>query len=83
MAKRTLGVAVAVGITVVVGAASATAQSGRGRVITFRDPITIVGRIQKPLVTIDVARIQPKITLTEIRQPFVERIDQAVARDPY
>jgi hypothetical protein len=30
-----------------------------------------------------VARTQPKITLIEIRQPFVERIGKTVARDPY
>lgn len=81
MTKRFLGVAM--GVAVVVGAASAGAQSSGGRVITLRDPITIVGRIQRPLVTIEVARTQPKITLTEIRQPFVDRIAQAVARDPY
>ncbi|HSY22275.1 MAG TPA: hypothetical protein VK841_09180 [Polyangiaceae bacterium] len=45
--------------------------------------ITIVGRIQKPIAAVDVAKIQPKLTLAELRQPFLDRIEEAVRKDPF
>ncbi len=45
--------------------------------------ITIVGRIQKPVAAVDVATIQVKITLTELRQPFLDRIEEAVHKEPF
>jgi hypothetical protein len=45
--------------------------------------ITIVGRIQKPVAAVDVATLQVKITLTELRQPFLDRIEEAVRKDPF
>jgi hypothetical protein len=45
--------------------------------------ITIVGRIQKPIAAVDVAKIQPKLTLAELRQPFLDRIEEAVHKDPF
>ena len=45
--------------------------------------ITIVGRVQKPIAAVDVAKIQPKLTLAELRQPFLDRIEQAVRKDPF
>ena len=45
--------------------------------------ITIVGRVQKPIAAVDVAKIQPKLTLAELRQPFVDRIEEAVRKDPF
>jgi hypothetical protein len=45
--------------------------------------ITIVGRIQKPIAAVDVAKIEPKLTLAELRQPFLDRIEQAVHQDPF
>jgi hypothetical protein len=45
--------------------------------------ITIVGRIQKPVAAVDVATIQPKLTLAELKQPFLDRIEQAVHQDPF
>ncbi len=50
-------------------------------VITLRE-VTIVGRIQKPIAAVDVNRIQPKLTLHELRQPFLDRVEQAVYDDP-
>jgi len=32
---------------------------------------------------VDVARIRPKLTLSELRQPFLERIHKAIFRDPF
>jgi hypothetical protein len=77
MVNRLSGIAV--GLAVVLGAVSSAAQS---RIVTLK-PIEISGRVQRPLATVEVARAEPKITLTAIRQPFVERIGQVVARDPY
>jgi len=45
--------------------------------------ITIVGRIQKPVAAVDVAAIQPKLTLAELRQPFLDRIEEAVRKEPF
>ncbi len=51
-------------------------------VITLAE-ITITGRIQKPIAAVDVARIRPKLTLAELRQPFLERIHAAIFSDPF
>jgi hypothetical protein len=45
--------------------------------------ITIVGRVQKPIASVDVSKIQPKLTLAELRQPFLDRIEEAVHKDPF
>jgi hypothetical protein len=45
--------------------------------------ITIVGRVQKPVAAVDVAKIQPKLTLAELRQPFLDKIEEAVHREPF
>ncbi|MCA9624945.1 MAG: hypothetical protein KC731_38235 [Myxococcales bacterium] len=64
----------------------ASAQKARDNtprgVITLAE-ITITGRIQKPIAAVDVARIRPKLTLSELRQPFVERIEKAIYSDPF
>lgn len=51
-------------------------------VITLAE-ITITGRIQKPIAAVDVARIRPKLTLSELRQPFLERIGAAIYKEPF
>jgi hypothetical protein len=51
-------------------------------VITLAE-ITITGRIQKPIAAVDVARIRPKLTLSELRQPFLERIGKAIYKAPF
>src|SRR5678810_900297 len=56
-------------------------KEGRG-VITI-PPITITSRIQKPVVAADVSRMQPKLTLVELWQPFLERIGAAIGKDPF
>jgi len=45
--------------------------------------ITIVGRVQKPVAAVDVAKIQPRLTLAELRQPFLDRIEEATRKDPF
>lgn len=72
------------------GAATASAEDkakGAGAapqrgVITLAE-VTITGRIQKPIAAVDVNRIQPKLTLAELRQPFIDRIEQAIYKDPF
>ncbi|MDI1452200.1 hypothetical protein [Polyangium sp. 6x1] len=45
--------------------------------------VTITGRIEKPIAAVDVSRIQPKLTLAELRQPFLDRIEEAIFKDPF
>jgi hypothetical protein len=72
-------------LTFVLGAAaisgSAFAQKA-SNVITIGE-VTIVGRVQKPIAAVDVSKIQPKLTLAELRQPFLDRIEEAIAHDPF
>jgi hypothetical protein len=60
----------------------AQAQKKGGRVVTISE-VTIVGRVQKPIAAVDVSRIQPKLTLGELRQPFLDRIEKALYNDPF
>jgi hypothetical protein len=53
----------------------------QGRVVTISE-VTIVGRVQKPIAAVDVSRIQPKLTLAELRQTFADRIERALYRSP-
>ncbi len=55
---------------------------GKSRVVTISE-VTIVGRVQKPIAAVDVSRIQPKLTLAELRQPFLHRIEKAIYQDPF
>jgi hypothetical protein len=61
--------------------ATASAQK-KSRVITISE-VTIVGRVQKPIAAVDVSRIQPKLTLAELKQPFIDRIEKSISRDPF
>jgi hypothetical protein len=65
----------------VLAPASALAQQP-SRVVTISE-ITIVGRIQKPIAAVDVSRIQPRLALAELRQPFLQRIERAIYRSPF
>ena len=76
-----IGVAAAAAMFVWEGRAFAQAKGG-GRVITISE-VTIVGRVQKPIASVDVNKIQPKLTLAELRQPFLDRIEAATAKDPF
>ena len=52
------------------------------RLVTLTE-ITIVGRVQKPIAAVDVSRIQPKLTLGNKKQPFVDRIEKAIQQPPF
>lgn len=71
------------GASLVLASRAALAQSSsKSRVVTISE-VTIVGRIQKPIAAVDVSRIQPKLTLAELRQPFLQKIEQAIYRSPF
>ncbi len=78
----------AVGMLVATCATSSAFAEEKGKdpkqrgVITL-DAVTITGRIQKPIASVDVNRIAPKLTLAELRQPFIDRIEQAIYKDPF
>lgn len=63
-------------------AVPAWGQQAKGRVVTISE-VTIVGRIQKPIAAVDVSRIQPRLALAELRQPFLQRIEEAIYRAPF
>ena len=74
-------IAALVAVAMLSVALPASAQK-KGNVITIGE-VTIVGRVQKPIASVDVSKIQPKLTLAELRQPFLDRIEEAVGRDPF
>ena len=58
------------------------AEAQQKGVITIRE-VTIVGRVQKPVASVDVNKIQAKLTLAELKKPFLERISAAVEHEPF
>ena len=69
-------------LTIASSAAAQDKKGGARGVITLAE-VTITGRIQKPIAAVDVSRIAPKLTLAELRQPFLDRIEQAIYSDPF
>jgi hypothetical protein len=74
--------ALVLGLVVLSDVQDASAQQKSGGVITINE-VTIVGRVQKPVASVDVSKIQPKLTLAELRQPFLDRIEEAARKDPF
>lgn len=60
---------------------SAFAQK-KGKVTELGE-IVITGRVQKPVAAVDITRLAPKLSLSELRQPFLDRIEQAIYADPF
>ncbi len=71
-----------VGLGLFASSSDAFAQDKKPGVITINE-VTIVGRVQKPVASVDVSKIQPKLTLAELRQPFLDRIEEAAKKDPF
>ncbi|WP_437293850.1 hypothetical protein WMF45_32975 [Sorangium sp. So ce448] len=65
------------------GAPASAQEKGKQRGVITLAEVTITGRIQKPIAAVDVSRIQPKLTLAELRQPFLDRIEQAIFKEPF
>jgi hypothetical protein len=80
---KTSLVALAVAVVSIAGLGEGTASAADKKgVITLRE-IEIVGRVQKPIESVDVGMIPVKLTLAEMRQPFLDRIEEAVQHDPF
>jgi hypothetical protein len=80
---RRIAVALVAGVAVVaVGHVARADGKGQQGILQIGE-ITIVGRVQKPIAAVDVAKIQPKLTLAELRQPFLDRIEEASRKDPF
>lgn len=80
-AKQVLRPCIALGLLLAAAPGMAQEKPAKG-VITLAE-VTIVGRIQKPIASVDVNRIQPKLTLQELRQPFLDKIEQVLYQDPF
>jgi hypothetical protein len=89
--RRLLSIIVAtVGLVLAVSSAqAATPPEGQAKkpraprgVITL-ETVTIKGRLQQPIAAIDVTRLRPRLTLSELRQPFVDRIGRSVYDAPF
>ena len=87
---KSIALATAAASLVLLAASGASAQDAGNKGVVKQQAgvlqvgeITIVGRIQKPVAAVDVATIQVKITLTELKQPFLDRIEEAVRKDPF
>ncbi len=65
------------------GAGATQRQTKQQQGVLQIGEITIVGRVQKPIAAVDVAKIQPRLTLAELRQPFLDRVEEAVRKDPF
>ena len=72
---------VAAAAAVSLGSGDALAQK-KGKTTDLGE-ITIVGRVQKPVAAVDITRLSPKLTLSELRQPFLDRIEQALLKEPF
>lgn len=79
--RASVAAAIAAGVVGLV-ARDAAAAERKSNVITL-NTIEIVGRVQKPIESVDVGMIAPKLTLAELRQPFLDRIEEAVRHDPF
>ncbi len=89
--KRSLPTALAAALLLVAAPAAAqqpaqqTPAGGarrRANVIELNE-ITITGRVQKPVAAVDISRLSPKLSLAELRQPFLDQVEQALYRDPF
>lgn len=79
-----IGLTLSIGLFALLFSQAGQAQEkGRQRGVITLTEVTISGRIQKPIAAVDVARIQPKLTLAELRQPFLDRIEQAIYKEPF
>ena len=78
--KKLATLSIVLGILTLAGGASA--QEKGGRTITLTE-VTIVGRVQLPIASVDVNKIQPKLTLAELKQPFLDRIELATKSEPF
>ena len=60
----------------------ARAEQPNAHVVVL-NTVKISGRIQTPLAAVEITRLEPKLSLSELRPTFTDRISRAVAHDPY
>lgn len=82
MSKHTLASLVA-SLLVLGSTSMALAQEKPQKGVITLDVVNIIGRVQKPIASVDVNRIDPKLTLQELRQPFLDRVEAAVFKAPF
>ena len=63
--------------------ASGEAQAQKRAKVTDLGEVLITGRVQKPVAAVDITRLAPKLSLSELRQPFLDRIEQALYGEPF
>lgn len=76
-------ISAALGLALFMVVAEASAQQKKADHVITISEVTIVGRVQLPIASVDVNKIQPKLTLAELRQPFLDRIEAATLKDPF
>lgn len=62
---------------------SGTAHAQKKNNVIVLDDVTITGRVQKPVAAVDISRIAPKLSLSELRQPFLEKIEKVIYSAPF
>jgi hypothetical protein len=62
---------------------SGEAQAQKRAKVTDLGEVLITGRVQKPVAAVDITRLAPKLSLSELRQPFLDRIEQALYGEPF
>jgi len=75
-------VRIVVGMALLCSAGVSRAEPSGGHVVLL-PPVKVVGRIQTPLAAVEINRVEPKLTLSELRPTFADRIGRATSRDPY
>jgi hypothetical protein len=71
-----------VGVALFAAPGIVRAEQPRPRIIELKT-VKISGRVQTPLASVEVNRVEPKLTLSELRPSFTDRIGGAMTRDPY
>lgn len=81
--KLTLAAAMAVcSVLAFSGVASAEAPKPKSSHLEI-DPIVLYGRAQHPTAAVEVAKLPPRLTITETTPRFVDRAERAASRDPF
>ena len=68
-------------LLVLLVASNASAQK-KSRIVTVPE-MQIVGHVQRPIAAVDVSRVQPQLTLRQLRRPFLDRIEKPLSNSPF
>jgi hypothetical protein len=66
---------------VVIGCLASTAHA-EDKTITTREFI-VYGRAARPMAVTEVTKLPVQTTVSELKQPFVQRVEQAVQSNPF